>query len=331
MVAQPEIRPEQSGDTSYHEMLQILSEASVDHHFDPFVDIPWDSPEYAVVDDDERWILHEQDQLGGHPWYQALPKSEQIRIGRYRYAQMCKTGAQFEQLLIAGIANYLVKVGNQNPEFRYATHEATEETNHTQMLQELANRVDPSVPGTAPWFAPSVPFIAAIAQYFPRLFFLIILAGEEPIDHVQKEALRAGDLGNHHPLLERVVQIHVAEEARHIGFAHAYLHENVPQAGRIHKAALAVMFPIVLRIGCDAIMKPTKQARRDMGIPDEVYRELWWQSGGSKKVLRDLFGDVRMLAEDLGMRGALARRVWRWCGIDGRPSRYRAEPPHAAT
>ena len=42
---------------SYEDMLHTLSEGSVHQHFDPFVDIDWDSPEFAVEKDDPRWVL----------------------------------------------------------------------------------------------------------------------------------------------------------------------------------------------------------------------------------------------------------------------------------
>ena len=35
-----------------------------------------------------------------------------------------------------------------------------------------------------------------------------------------------------HPIMERVMAIHVAEEARHISFAHEYLRKRVPHLPR---------------------------------------------------------------------------------------------------
>jgi hypothetical protein len=43
-------------------------------------------------------------------------------------------------------------------------------------------------------------------------------------------------------------------------------------------------------------------------------------------MLRDMFGDVRMLCHDTGLINPIAKIVWRICRIDGRPSRYRSEP-----
>ena len=39
-------------DTAYVDMLTTLSEGSVRRNFNPYTDIDWDSPEFAVVDND---------------------------------------------------------------------------------------------------------------------------------------------------------------------------------------------------------------------------------------------------------------------------------------
>jgi hypothetical protein len=162
----------------------------------------------------------------------------------------------------------------------------------------------------------------------PFGFFYGVLAGEEPIDHVQKTVLRAGN--EMHPLLQRIMQIHVAEEARHIGFAHQYLAHQAPRLSRFDRAVLSLAVPVIMRWLCDEILKPSRKARRDMGLPRSVVKELYWGTPESRKMLRDLFGDVRMLAEETGMMNRPARLVWRLMRIDGRPSRFRSEPASAA-
>lgn len=313
---------------SYEERLQTLSEASVHQHFDAFADIDWDHPDYAVDPADERWILPEADVLGRHPWYRALPRPEQIRVGIYRQANVTKVGLQFEQILIAGLMNYAFGLPNGRPEFRYSTHEATEETHHTQMFQEFVNRSGQDVPGGSRLFKALSPVLPLAARFAPFGFFYGVLAGEEPIDHVQKAVLRAGaDL---HPLLQRIIAIHVAEEARHIGFAHQYLEHQAPRLGRIERAVLSIVVPVVMRWLCNEILVPSKQAQRAMGIPGDVVDEIWFGRPESQKFLRDLFGDVRMLAEETGMMNPVSRRVWRRLGIDGRSSRFRSEIASAA-
>jgi len=312
----------------YDDTLRTLSEASVHQHFDAFLDIDWDDPAFAVRYDDERWILGEEDPLGAHPWYRSLPQERQIEVGIYRWALICKVGLQFEQLLIGGIMWDNLHRANGNPEFRYSTHEATEECHHTQMFQELVNRTGADPSGVPAWFRRTIPAFATVGYWFPEAFWMGVLAGEEPIDHLQKSLLRTGrELP---PLLERVIQIHVAEEARHIGFAHTYLAEHGPEMSRLQKAVFEVLTPLFFRLMCDIIMKPSSEALADMGIPAAVATEVWWKAPSSQRMLRDMFGDVRMLADELGIRGRLTRPLWRLVGIDGRASRFRSEPASAS-
>lgn len=313
---------------SFEETLSVLSEASVHQHFDAFVDIAWDSPEFAVIEDDERWILPDIDSLGGTEWYRSLPRERQIEIGKYRMANIMKVGLQFEQVLISGIMVHLLGMGNNRPEFRYSTHEATEECHHTQMFQEGVNRIGLDVSGGPGWFVKLAPFLPLAAGPLPNVFFIGVLAGEEPIDYLQKMLLRSGQ--PIHPMVQRVMQIHVAEEARHIGFAHTYLEERSKSYGRLQRAGLSIAMPLIMRGLCDVIMKPTKQMQKDCGIPKSVMREAYWRNPTSRKLLRDTFGDVRMLADDLGLMNPVSRRVWRALGIDGTSSRFRSEPKSAA-
>jgi hypothetical protein len=313
----------------YAEILEDLSQASVDRHFDAFVDVPWDHPDFQVRPDDPRWVLPaDVDPLGAHPWYLAQPLDRQIKIGQWRQANILKVGLQFENILIRGIMQYVFTLPNGSPEYRYLTHEATEECHHTQMFQQTVNRIGADVPGM-PWLMRRIAWLLPLAgSAVPYGFFIGVLAGEEPIDHTQKGILRSGqDLP---PVLSRIMEIHVAEEARHISFAHHYIRRNAPRLGRLEKVVIAMLFPVIMRVLCDVIMVPPKAFRTEFGIPRSVMKEIWWRAPESRDRLQELFGDVRMLADQAGLRKSrLARWMWRLCRIDGRPSRYRSEPPVA--
>jgi len=203
---------------TYEEKLLTLSEGSVHQHFDPWTDIDWDNPDYAIDKNDPRWVLPKADALGRSAWYQALPLDRQIEIGLWRQANVAKVGLQFENILIRGLMEYVMGLPNGSVEYRYVTHEATEETHHTQMFQEFVNRAGVDVPGGPKYFRMVAPFLPLAARPLPIVFFMGVLSGEEPIDHLQKAILREGEAM--HPLLQRIMQIHIAEEARHISFAH---------------------------------------------------------------------------------------------------------------
>ena len=321
----PELSPT-LGREEYEEALRGLSQASVDRHFDAFLDIPWDHPDFRPDPTDERWVLPANaDPLGSHPWYQALPVERKIEIGMWRQANIMKVGLQFENILIRGIMQYVFTQPNGSAEFRYLTHEATEECHHTQMFQQGVNRIGVDVPGMPRWLRAVAFVLPWFASRFPMAFFIGVLAGEEPIDHTQKRVLRGGrELP---PVLRRIMEIHVAEEARHISFAHQYIQRNSPKLGRVERHVVAAVYPLIMRVLGDAILVPPKEMRERFDIPKHVMDELYWQSPESRETLREVFADVRMLAEQSNLMTPLSRRLWKALKIDGRPSRYRSEPP----
>ncbi|RDI52815.1 AurF N-oxygenase family protein [Nocardia mexicana] len=313
----------------YREALTTLSEGSVHRHFDPYLDIDWDSPELAIDPDDPRWVLDpEIDPLGATRWYRELPRQQQIEIGMWRIANVVKVGAAFESILIRGMMQYIMKLPNGSPEFRYCLHEMTEECNHIQMFQELVNRIGVDVPGMRPAFKLFSPLIGVAGGYFHVILFIGILGGEEPIDRYQKAVIRAD--GAMPPMVLRTMQIHVAEEARHISFAHKYLHAHIDKMGVPAKAVCALAFPLAMRWLAGEIMAPPRSFARRFDIPREVIKEAFWRAPASRRILSGYFDDVRKLADDLGLLPAPARMLWRALNIDGPTSRYRSEPVRRA-
>jgi len=311
-------------DPQYVEMLSTLSEGSVRRNFNPYTDIEWNSPEFAVTANDPRWILPKSDPMGGHRWYLEQTRERQIEIGMWRQANIAKVGLHFESMLIRGLMQYTFWVPNGSPEYRYCLHESVEECNHTLMFQEMVNRIGADVPGMPRllrWMSPLIPLVAGP---LPVPFFIGVLAGEEPIDHTQKNVLREGTAL--HPILERVMAIHVAEEARHISFAHEYLRKRLPHMKRMQRFWISLYFPLVMRVMCQAIIVPPRAFWKEFSVPRSVKKELFFRLPESRAMLRDVFADVRMLAHDTGLMNPPARLMWRICKIDGKPSRYRSEP-----
>jgi hypothetical protein len=192
------------------------------------------------------------------------------------------------------------------------------------MFQEMVNRIGADVPGMPrllKWVQPLIPLVAGP---LPIPFWFGILAGEEPIDHTQKNVLREGKML--HPIMERVMAIHVAEEARHISFAHEYLRKRLPHLPRRKRFWLSLYVPLTMRILCSAIIVPPRAFWKEFDIPRSVRKDVFFRSPESRQMLRDMFADVRMLCHDTGLINPIAKLFWRICKIDGRPSRYRSEP-----
>lgn len=105
--------------------------------------------------------------------------------------------------------------------------------------------------------------------------------------------------------------IHVAEEARHISFAHEYLRKRLPQLPRRQRFVLSLYVPLAMRVLCQAIIVPPRSFWREFDIPKSVKRELFFRAPESRQFLRDMFGDVRMLCHETGLMNPLAKLMWR--------------------
>jgi hypothetical protein len=316
-----------SDDEQYAATLATLSEGSVRRHFNPYTDIDWDAPDFSVRETDPRWVLSAVDPLGSHPWYQAQPLPKRIAIGMWRQANIAKVSLHLENMLIRGLMQYAFWVPNGSPEYRYCVHESIEECNHTLMFQELVNRIGADVPGMPRWLRWLSPFIPLYAGPAPGMFFFGVLAGEVPIHHLQTNVLREDRPA--HPIMENLMAIHVAEEARHIAFGHEYLRRHAPLLLRRSRFLLSLYVPIVMRLGIQAIFVPPRRFFTEFDIPRSVRKGLFFGTPDSRQTLRDIFADTRMLCHDVGLMNPAARLMWRICRVDGRPSRYRGEPQRA--
>jgi len=296
----------------------------VRRHFDAYADINWGATEFIVRRDDPRWVLSKSDLLGSHRWYQGQSSSRQIAIGLARQANIAKVAAQFESILVRGLMHYSFRLPNGSPEFRYCVHESVEECNHMMMFQELIDRTGVDAHGVRLWLrllSSALPHSATLA---PNAFFFGVLAGEVPFDRTQADLLRTDD--PIHPMVEQVVAIHLAEEARHIAFAHAYLSRNVRGMPRPNRFLLSLYVPLITRLLCNALLVPPRTFFAEFEIPRSVRREAFFSDPSSRRRLRDMYGDTRMLCEQVGLMNPVALLVWRACGIGGRPARYRGEP-----
>jgi hypothetical protein len=310
---------------SHFERVEALSRATTRLRFDPYTDIDWDAPENALDRDDPRWQLDpDTAPLAATDWYAEQPLQRRIDIGRWVTANTLKATLQFEFMLIRGVVHYASKLQNGSPIFRYLLHEMGEECNHILMFQEFVNRTGENVPGMRRGSRIFGPVLAFIGGYASVFHFIGVLCGEQPLHYQQTmQHRRAAAVP---PLLNKITYIHLAEEARHITFADDHLAERMESAGRIRRALYAFTLPFFLRwlIG-ESVGQPRAFARQ-FGIPRRVFKNAYWRSAASRRILAESAADVRRVAEDLGLLTSWSRPIWRLLGIDGRVPRYRGEP-----
>jgi para-aminobenzoate N-oxygenase AurF len=319
---------EKVGDrTAYERVIDRLSKASVDKHWDAYADIPWDDPDFQVDPKDPRWILPPTDKLGATQWYRSQPVEIQSEIGLWRVATMMKIGLQFENLLQRGLLAYAYKLNNRSPEYRYTMHEVVEEGHHSMMFQEFVNRSGLPIRG----MPKALSLTAQIAPLIPRLstemFFVFVLGGEDPIDYMQRKTLKSGH--KMHPLADSIIRIHIAEEARHISFARHYLKHRVPRMNPVRRRVLGVLTPAVLGTMARVMLSPPGPMIRRYDIPKNVVREAY-RSEDWKAELSNCVGKIRDLADELGLINPVSKRVWQLHGIWDEPGTRRTPAKSAA-
>jgi hypothetical protein len=299
-------------------MVGRLNRLSVERHFDAYADIDWDDPGLTLDPADPRFELPGIDPLRHTDWYAAQPAEGRSGVACYRWAACMKTGWHFENLLQRGLLVHAFELPNGAPEFRYLHHEIIEESQHTLMFQEFVNRSGLPVRGMprflrrlAEWF------VVPLARVFPTLFFLFVLGGEDPVDHLQRRVL-SDPATTLHPLVERIMRIHTTEEARHLSFARKYLQRTVPELGRLRRLELALTAPVVLGIMARLMLQPTGDLVRHFGVPRDVVRAAN-RSRAGRQLLKDSVGKTRRLFRELGLITPTAKVLWVAAGLWDNP------------
>jgi hypothetical protein len=309
----PEEERLRAGRETYPELIARLSRLSVTKHYDAYADVPWDEHSSRIDSADPIWELDWVHHLGGTEWYKSQRPEMRSRIGLHLVVCAMQTGVHFENVLTRGLLEFASHLPNHAPEFRYAYHEAIEESHHSLMFREFVNRsaLDPG---------PLSPFVRAggrrvvrMARRFPELFFLFVLGGEDPIDHVQRTMLRSERMV--HPLLRRIMQIHITEEARHLCFARAYLRERVPLLGPVRRRVLSVAAPLVLGKMARRMLDLPPAVAQTYRIPNAVIDEAYRKNPEHRAEVRQSLAKVRALCAELDLMTRPAMPVWRALGI----------------
>jgi hypothetical protein len=304
--------------SAYQALLDRLNRQSVDRHYEAYTDVDWDGPEMQIDPADPRWELNpDLDPLAATGWYQGLSQEQRARLGLEMVASKMKLGLQFESILKRGLLEYAATLPNFSSEFRYAYHEVIEEAHHSLMFQEFVNRSGFDARGLGRADLAAVRVIIGLGRRFPELFFFFVLGGEDPIDHVQRRALRSAE--EIHPLLERIMRIHVTEEARHLSFARHYLKQRVPRLNPLRRLVLSVGTPLTLGGMAQMVLLPSRQIRRRHEIPPAVIREAYLDNPAHRTETIASLRKVRTLAEELSLLGPLPRRLWKALGLWGVP------------
>jgi hypothetical protein len=261
-------RPLQPRRDPFTALTERLSRLSINKSHDAYRDIDWDGPDGRIQRDDPRFRLAPDHPLGETDWYRSQPQHTQAELGLEWFCQVLRYGVAFESCLSRGLLEFAANLPNRSPEYRYAMHELIEESHHSLMFQEFINR-SPCDPVNLPrLILYGHRRIARCGATFPELFFFSVLSGEIFVDHDNRRQLERRD--TLHPLVRRILQIHVTEEARHVCFAEHFLRARFPHSPFWRRWQIRALLPVILDQGERMIMRPLPRLVRRFRIPASV-------------------------------------------------------------
>ncbi|MFW0797726.1 diiron oxygenase [Gordonia sp. CPCC 205515] len=200
-----------------------LIKGSVKRSYAPVVDLDWDSPPKP----DHYFLPPTVLSLVGTDIWAGLSEEQRIEVSRQELANILSVGIWFENLLNRTLLARLMTADPAAASTHYALTEMGDECRHMVMF------------GRAIEWSGARPFRMrlderlgmALLPYALRgsLLWVAALVGEEIFDALQREMLDHPQL---QPLVSRLMQVHVAEEARHIGFARDGIMRRKPTRSR---------------------------------------------------------------------------------------------------
>ena len=240
--------------TEHLELTDKLNRMSALKHFDAYDDVDWDAPENAIDAADPRWELGADDPLGGSAWYRALPQPTRARFGLHRAAASMKVGWQFESVLKRGLLELRAVAagrlaGGALPLPRGDRGGAA--LAHVHGVRAAGARGGADAPSrAAPAPRPPAGRRHAAARgpdgaALPRAL-LHLRPRRRGSDRLTCSARRSAPGASSIRSSSASSQIHVTEEARHIGFARSYLRDHVPELSPRAALALALAAPVIL-------------------------------------------------------------------------------------
>lgn len=264
-----------------------------------------------------------------------LTPEQRRALSRAELASMLDMGIRFEAVLIAGFAAHVARAEDlTDPRVRFLLHEIGEETRHQRVFARLLEQLrDTGVGGSlvgrgrgrslrgrvvravlGPVRSALLP--AVVSR--PALFHVLVLAGEEVPDLVQRRTVEHPGTD---PFLRDVNRYHRAEEARHIGYARAVFPEVWRAATWSDRLATRRLAPHVVGALFAFFVRPEVYAV--VGLPT------WdtWRAANASDVRVRLRHEASRPVLDLLLsagafrRGRVPRRWQELCGVDaaGRP------------
>lgn len=281
-----------------------LLKGSVRKSYAPVVDIDWQAP----IDPDKFFLPPRVVSLYGTPLWDSMSREEQIELSRQELANTLSAGIWFENILNQAL---LRKMMHQDPTSKSTHYELTElgdETRHMVMFGKAIDKI-----GAKP-VRPRL-YQRMIINTLPSFFrgsvlWVAALVGEEIFDSLQRQMMDDPEL---QPMVQRLMRIHVTEEARHIQFARDGLRQRTPSMRWYTRAWVANLNGVGGYFFRYLFTNKVQYAR--VGLDARAARRIARASAHRREVQVSGFAPLAAFLEEVGLMGRIGRRMWRRSGF----------------
>ncbi|QKT05834.1 diiron oxygenase [Gordonia sp. X0973] len=282
-----------------------LLKGSSSRSFDPIVELDWEAP----LEEGKYFLPPHVISLYGTDLWNAMTEEERIELSRQEMAHVLSVGIWFENLLNRAL---LLRLMREDPAAATSHYELTEmgdECRHMTMFGKVIERS-----GARPYMMRPVDRAAMYALPLVMrgtMLWVITLVGEELFDALQREMRTDPQL---QPIVARLMQIHVTEEARHIGFARDGVMRRKPIRGRFETLVAANLHGLGGPVFRRLFTNPQMYKRAGIADPRQAARIARANPYFHETTVK-AFAPLASFLRQADLMGPLGERLWRRSGF----------------
>ncbi len=281
-----------------------LLKGSVKRSYAPAVDIDWDAP----LEPDKFFLPPTVVTLFGTPQWTAMTREQQIELSRHELVNILSAGIWFENILNQALLRDLMHKNPTASATHYALTELGDETRHMVMFGKTIDRIG-GIP-VRPKLYQRMIINALPFAFRGSTLWGAALIGEEIFDALQRQIMDDPEL---QPIVQRLMRIHVSEEARHIRFARDGLRRRLPSMPWYRRVVLANVHGIGGPFYRFMFTAPIQYYRA--GLDGEEMRRVARANPHFRAMCVKSFEPLGGFFEEVGLMGRLSRRMWRRAGF----------------
>jgi hypothetical protein len=281
-----------------------LLKGSIKRSYAPVVDIDWAAP----LDEGKYFLPPQVLSLYGTPMWESMTEAQRIEMSRQEAANILSVGIWFENILNQALLRSLLHTDPSSLHARYMLTEMGDECRHMTMFGRAIEQM-----GAKPYKLRG--YQAVGVNVLPKLFrgtmlWVAALIGEEIFDATQRRTLDDPEL---QPMVKRLMQIHVTEEARHIRFAREGVRRRVAESHPIERVWVGAVNGVGGILFRRLFTNPVMYRRA--GLDGREARRQAWANPHFRAVQRSGFESLAAFLDENGMLSLPARVMWRRGGF----------------